>query len=74
MRDLNEDADIGSWPVYHEDKMTTGRSYGNSLMSRPATDGYSQYDKEGLRKTMLIHEATFKDQVYLVWSLLTSTL
>lgn len=63
MRDLNEDADISSWPVYHEDKMMTGRPYGNSFMPRPAPDGYPQYDKEVLRKTMLIHEATFKDQV-----------
>ncbi|PIA62948.1 hypothetical protein AQUCO_00200753v1 [Aquilegia coerulea] len=63
MRDLNEDADSGSWPMYHEDKMLMARQYYNDFLPRPATDGYSEYDKEVLRQTMLKHEATFKNQV-----------
>ncbi|KAF5203100.1 putative T-box transcription factor [Thalictrum thalictroides] len=62
MRDLNEDADSGSWPIYHEDRRLMVGQYYNDFLPRPPTDGYSEYDKEVLRQTMLKHEATFKTQ------------
>ncbi|KAF9626488.1 hypothetical protein IFM89_034422 [Coptis chinensis] len=62
MRDLNKDADSGSWPVFHDDKLLMGQYYNNFLL-RPATDGRSEYDMESLKRTMLMHEATFRNQV-----------
>ncbi|KAL5723030.1 hypothetical protein ACHQM5_006476 [Ranunculus cassubicifolius] len=63
MRDLNEDADSGSWHAYREDKMMMARPYYPNFVPRPATNGNSEYDKELLKQTMLMHEATFKNQV-----------
>ncbi|XP_010258910.1 PREDICTED: uncharacterized protein LOC104598504 [Nelumbo nucifera] len=64
MRDLNEDANSGSWPLYYENKtLKSGHCY-NGFSSRPTTDGYLGYDKEVLKQTMLMHESIFRKQVY----------
>ncbi|KAF8378756.1 hypothetical protein HHK36_030105 [Tetracentron sinense] len=63
MRDLNEDANSGSWPSYYEDRTLNSGQYYNSCLPRPPTDVYSGHDKEVLKQTMLKHEDIFKNQV-----------
>ncbi|KAL5216982.1 hypothetical protein ABZP36_017666 [Zizania latifolia] len=58
--DFNMDAN-GRWSPYHE-KMSNGHLR-NGFMTKPADD-YSEYDKEMLSRTMLEHEAIFRQQVY----------
>ena len=60
MRDLNEEAE-GCWSQYYEDN-TSDRNLSNGYQLRP-TNGYSEYDKEMLKRTMLEHEAIFRKQV-----------
>ncbi|XP_010258199.1 PREDICTED: uncharacterized protein LOC104598027 [Nelumbo nucifera] len=64
MRDLNEDANSGSWPLYYEDKNLRSGQHYNSFLPRPTTDGYLGYDKEVLKQTMLMHESIFRKQVH----------
>ncbi|XP_043724783.1 uncharacterized protein LOC122671557 isoform X2 [Telopea speciosissima] len=64
MRDLNADANNGSWPVYYDDKTLKSGQYYGGFLPRPSTDVYLGYDKEMLKQTMLKHEAIFQDQVF----------
>uniref|UniRef100_A0A0E0D723 Uncharacterized protein n=1 Tax=Oryza meridionalis TaxID=40149 RepID=A0A0E0D723_9ORYZ len=61
MGDFNMDAN-GRWSPYHDEKMSNGHMC-NGFMTKPA-NGYSEYDKEMLTRTMLEHEAIFRQQVY----------
>ncbi|KAL5987261.1 hypothetical protein ACLOJK_038423 [Asimina triloba] len=62
MRDLNEDTKNSTWPLFYDEKMLNGGQYYNYFTARPL-NGYSEYDKEALKQTMLKHEATFRNQV-----------
>ncbi|POO03449.1 hypothetical protein TorRG33x02_006540 [Trema orientale] len=64
MRDLNEDSNSCSWPLYYNDKILTNGQYYNGFRSRFAAEAYPGYDKDAVKRTMLEHEAIFKDQVY----------
>jgi hypothetical protein len=64
MRDLNENSNSCSWPAYYGDKPLANGQYYNGFLPRAATDLYSAYDKDVLKRTMLEHEETFKNQVY----------
>lgn len=60
-RDIAEDAD-SSWSMCYEDTTLSNHLYnGFSLKS---LNGYSEYDKEMLKRTMVAHETTFRRQVY----------
>lgn len=55
--------DSNGWrSPYYEDKPSNGQLY-NGFMTKQA-DGYSEYDNETLKRTMLSHEAMFRQQVY----------
>ncbi|KAF0915487.1 hypothetical protein E2562_036531 [Oryza meyeriana var. granulata] len=60
MADFNMDAN-GRWSPYHEEKTLNGHMC-NGFMTKPA-NGYSEYDKEMLTRTMLEHEAIFRQQL-----------
>ncbi|XP_058070194.1 uncharacterized protein LOC131219201 [Magnolia sinica] len=62
MRDLNLNANNGSWSLSYEEKILKSGQYYNYFSSTPM-DG-SEYDKEALKKTMLKHEVTFRNQVH----------
>ena len=64
MRDLNENSNSCSWPAYYGDKPLANGQYYNGFLPRAATDLYSAYDKDVLKRTMLEHEETFKKQVF----------
>ncbi|XP_042498694.1 uncharacterized protein LOC122077028 [Macadamia integrifolia] len=64
MRDLNEDANNGSWPLYYEDKTLKSGQYYNGFLPRPYTDVFLGYEKEMMKQTMLKHEAIFRGQVH----------
>lgn len=59
--DLNVDANGWRSP-YYEEKTSNGLLC-NGFMTKPTT-AYSEYDKEMLKRTMLEHEAIFRQQVY----------
>ncbi|KAF7067773.1 hypothetical protein CFC21_073615 [Triticum aestivum] len=59
--DLHMDSNGWRSP-YYEDKTSNGQLY-NGFMTKQA-DGYSEYDNETLKRTMLSHEAMFRQQVY----------
>ncbi|XP_006650620.1 uncharacterized protein LOC102704320 [Oryza brachyantha] len=61
MGDFNIDAN-GRWSPYHEEKTSNGHMC-NGFIAKP-TNVYSEYDKEMLTRTMLEHEAIFRQQVY----------
>ena len=63
MTDLNEDSNSCSWPHYYGDKTLTNGQYYNSFFPRVIADAYPGYDKDVLKRTMLEHEAIFKNQV-----------
>lgn len=63
MRDLNEDSNSCSWPLYYNDKAFTNGQYYAGFINRSIADAYTSYDKDVLKQTMLEHEATFKKQV-----------
>ncbi|CAM0876709.1 unnamed protein product [Alopecurus aequalis] len=52
----------GWWSSYEEEK-TSNRELYNGFMPTEAVS-YSDYDKEGFKRTMLAHEATFRQQVH----------
>ncbi|MCL7049355.1 hypothetical protein MKW94_016664 [Papaver nudicaule] len=65
MRDLNEDANSGNWPVYYDDnKMLKNEQYYNCFVARSEMNGYSDYDREVLKQTILEHDNVFRKQVY----------
>ncbi|KAI3927415.1 hypothetical protein MKX01_027646 [Papaver californicum] len=65
MWDLNENANSGSWPVYYDDKVLKKEQYYNCYMARSKMEnGYSDYEKQVLKQTILEHENVFRKQVY----------
>ncbi|KAB2031737.1 hypothetical protein ES319_D05G325400v1 [Gossypium barbadense] len=63
MRDLNEDSNSCSWPLYYGDNTLTNGRYYSSFFPRTIADAYPGRHKDVLKQTMLEHEATFKTQV-----------
>ncbi|KAM0987130.1 hypothetical protein ACFX13_011510 [Malus domestica] len=63
VRDLNEDPNNCSWPLYYGDKTLSNRQYCNGFLPRATSDAFPGYDKDVVKQTMLEHEATFKKQV-----------
>ncbi|EEF50793.1 uncharacterized protein LOC8289151 [Ricinus communis] len=63
MRDLNEDSNSCSWPLYYGDRTFTNGQYYNGYLPRAIADMYPGYDKDVVKQTMLEHEATFKNQL-----------
>ncbi|KAG8654190.1 uncharacterized protein LOC110615491 isoform X1 [Manihot esculenta] len=63
MRDLNEDSNSCSWPLYYGDRAFTNGQYYNGFLPRTITDVYPGYDKDVVKQTMLEHEAIFKTQL-----------
>ncbi|GMI87417.1 hypothetical protein like AT1G69360 [Hibiscus trionum] len=63
MRDLNEDSNSCSWPLYYGDKTLTNGQYYNNFFPKTVADSYPQHDKDRLKRKMLEHEAIFQNQV-----------
>lgn len=61
MRDLNEESSSCGWPFFYGDKPLTNGQYCNSYLS--SADARSAYDRDVVKRTMLEHEAVFKNQV-----------
>jgi len=59
--DLNMEPN-GRWSPYYEERTSNGRLC-NGFTTKP-TNGYSEFDKEMLKRQMLEHEAIFRQQVY----------
>lgn len=74
MRDLNEDSNSSSWPLFYGDKTLPNGQYCNGFTSRTITDAYPGYDKDILKQKMLEHEAIFKNQVILTFCLFRKNL
>ncbi|KAL7260722.1 hypothetical protein ACSBR1_006397 [Camellia fascicularis] len=64
MRDLNLDCSSSNWPLFYGDKTIANGQYYNSFLPSTATNAYPGDDKDVLKKTMLKHEAIFKQQVF----------
>ncbi|XP_059670393.1 uncharacterized protein LOC132315949 isoform X2 [Cornus florida] len=63
MRNLNDNASTDFWALCHEERtLKNGQNY-DLLLTRPFVDGYSGYDKEQLRQTILKHESIFRHQL-----------
>ena len=60
--DLNMEPN-GRWSPYYEERTSNGRLC-NGFTTKP-TNGYSEFDKEMLKRQMLEHEAVFRQQVSL---------
>lgn len=67
MRDLNEDSNSSSWPLFYGDKALTSGQYYNGYVQRTVVDACPGYDKDALKQKMLEHEAIFKNQVLLIY-------
>ncbi|KAL3336513.1 hypothetical protein AABB24_029252 [Solanum stoloniferum] len=63
MRDLNEDANSSSWPLFYGDKTLPNGQYCNGFTPRTITDAYPGYDKDILKQKMIEHEGIFRNQV-----------
>ena len=64
MRDVNEDSNSSSWPLFYGDnKGLTNGHYYNGFVPRTVADAYPGCDKEAIKQKMLEHEAIFKNQV-----------
>lgn len=64
MRDINEDSNSSSWPLFYGDKTLTNGHYYNGFIPRTIADSNLGWDKDALKQKMLEHEAIFKNQVY----------
>ncbi|CAL1395046.1 unnamed protein product [Linum trigynum] len=64
MRDLSDESNSCSWPLYYGDKTFTNGQYYNGFMPKAITDTYSGYDKDLVKRTMLEHETIFRNQLY----------
>ncbi|GKC58966.1 actin-binding FH2 [Tanacetum coccineum] len=65
MRDVNEDSNSSSWPLFYGDnKALTNGHYYNGFVPRTVADAYPGCDKEAIKQKMLEHEAIFKNQVF----------
>ncbi|GMJ04646.1 hypothetical protein like AT1G13940 [Hibiscus trionum] len=63
MRDLNEDSNSFSCPLYYGDKTWINDQYYSSFFPKAVADSYPQRDKDRLKRKMLEHEAIFQNQV-----------
>ncbi|KAK8508084.1 hypothetical protein V6N13_055538 [Hibiscus sabdariffa] len=63
MRDLNEDSNSFSCPLYYGDKTWINDQYYSSFSPKAVADSYPQHDKDRLKRKMLEHEAIFQNQV-----------
>lgn len=63
MTELNEDSNGCGWPLFYGDKTFTNGQYYNGFLPRVITDAYPGNDKDVVKRTMLEHEAIFKNQV-----------
>lgn len=66
MRDVNEDSNSSSWPLFCGDKqqpLTNNGHYFNGFIPRTVSDAYPGCEKDAVKQKMLEHEAIFKDQV-----------
>ncbi|XP_022983979.1 uncharacterized protein LOC111482435 [Cucurbita maxima] len=63
MRDLNEDSHGCSWPLYYSEKSCQSSPYYNGNLSSATSDAYLGCDRDAVKRTMLQHEAIFKNQV-----------
>ncbi|KAE8719417.1 protein O-linked-mannose beta-1,4-N-acetylglucosaminyltransferase 2-like [Hibiscus syriacus] len=63
MRDLNEDSNSRSWPLYYGDKTLRNGQYYNSFFPKAVANSYPQHDKDRLKRKMLEHEAIFQNQL-----------
>lgn len=59
-RDMNEDSNSSSWPLFYTNKPLPNGQYYNSFLPRTVAEAY---DKDALKQKMLEHEAIFKNQV-----------
>lgn len=66
MRDLNEDSHGCSWPLYYSEKACQSGQYYNGILPRATSDAYLGCDRDAVKRTMLEHEAIFKNQVTFV--------
>ncbi|XP_019433381.1 PREDICTED: uncharacterized protein LOC109340216 isoform X4 [Lupinus angustifolius] len=64
MRDLNEESSSCGWPLFYGDKTLTNGQYYNNHLPTVTADACSVSDKDVVKRTMLEHEAVFKNQVY----------
>ncbi|KAF9677115.1 hypothetical protein SADUNF_Sadunf08G0074200 [Salix dunnii] len=64
MRDLNEDSNSCSWPLFYGDKTFTNGQYCNGFSPRVIADAYPGNNKDVVKRTMLEHEAIFKNQLH----------
>ncbi|CAN6477372.1 unnamed protein product [Victoria cruziana] len=62
MRDLNDDTRSTICSQFYDDRMMKSGQFCNGFMQH-SMDGYSEYEKEMLKQTMLKHEAIFRKQV-----------
>ena len=66
MRDLNEDSNSCSWPLFYGDKTVTNGQCCNGFLPRVVANAYPANDKDVVKQTMLEHEAIFRSQVGLI--------
>ncbi|KAM0924763.1 hypothetical protein ACQ4PT_004692 [Festuca glaucescens] len=59
----NLQAGANGWRSSYEEERTSNGEFCNGFMTADAV-GYSDYDKEMFKRTMLAHEAAFRQQVY----------
>ncbi|XP_050371850.1 uncharacterized protein LOC126789835 [Argentina anserina] len=64
VRDLNEDPNNCTWPMYYGEKTLSNTQYYNGFLPRAPVDAYQGYGKDAVKQKMLEHEAIFKNQVY----------
>ncbi|KAH7660727.1 hypothetical protein IHE45_15G012200 [Dioscorea alata] len=62
MRGHDDDRN-GNWSMFYDGSRAPNGHLYNAFMLKPM-NGYSEYDKEMLKRTMLEHEAIFRKQVY----------
>ncbi|KAK2655478.1 hypothetical protein Ddye_008530 [Dipteronia dyeriana] len=62
--DLNMDTSGSLWPFYNVDTVMKSEQYCNGTLSRSSPNQHWVYSKEALKQTMLMHQATFKDQIH----------
>jgi hypothetical protein len=58
----NLQAGANGWRSSYEEERTSNGEFCNGFMTADAV-GYSDYDKEMFKRTMLAHEAAFRQQV-----------
>lgn len=64
MRELNNDSNSHSWPLFYGDRSFTNAPFHKVVLPRASANGYLGDDKDVVKQKMLEHEAIFKNQVY----------